>query len=137
MSEPGNPGIEAVYEAVRRVGGVEAPAPPSGPVSDGVRRQSLRTPTLPPAAHTGCYVVGPSTGTGALVVIDPASPYPEEQATLDAVLDREAAEGRRVAVIALTHHHGDHVGGVAHLAARLGCPVAAHAETAARVRFPV
>lgn len=137
MSEPGKPGIEAVYEVVRRVGGVEAPAPPSGPVSDGVRVRSLRTPTLPPAAHTGCYVVGPSAGPGALIVIDPASPYPEEQAALDAFLDQEAADGRPVAAIALTHHHGDHVGGAAHLAARLGCPIAAHPETARRVRFGV
>src|SRR5581483_3819767 len=34
----------------------------------------------------------------------------------------------------LTHHHVDHVSGAAHLAARLGVPVAAHRETAARVR---
>jgi glyoxylase-like metal-dependent hydrolase (beta-lactamase superfamily II) len=134
---PGAPGIEAIYEAMRRIGGAEAPAPPSGEVAAGVRVQPLRTPTLPPAAHTGCYVVGPSTGPGALIVIDPASPYPEEQAVLDAFLDREAADGRPVTTIALTHHHGDHVSGAAHLAARLGVPVAAHAETASRVRFAV
>ncbi len=136
MSEPGK-GIEAVYEAVRRFGGAEAPAPPSGVVSDGVRVQPLRTPTLPPAAHTGCYLVGPTEGRGSLIVVDPASPYPEEQAVLDALLDREAADGRPVEAIALTHHHGDHVGGAAHLAARLGCPIAAHAETARLLRGKV
>jgi glyoxylase-like metal-dependent hydrolase (beta-lactamase superfamily II) len=130
MSEDGKNGIEAVYEAIRRVSGVSAPPPPAGAAADGVRVRPLRTPTLPPAAHTGCYVVGPSEGTGTLIVVDPASPYPDEQAALDASLDAEADAGRPVALIAHTHHHGDHVGGAAYLAARLGVPVAAHAETA-------
>lgn len=125
--------IEAVYAAVRRSGGTLVPPPPSGQVADGVRVIPLRTPTLPPAAHTGCYVVGPTTGRGGLVVVDPASPYPEEQAELDAWLDAEAAAGRPPVVIALTHHHGDHVGGASHLAARFGCPVAAHVQTASRL----
>jgi glyoxylase-like metal-dependent hydrolase (beta-lactamase superfamily II) len=133
MSEDGNTGIEAVYEAIRRVSGVVAPPPPTGDAATGVRVRPLRTPTLPPAAHTGCYVVGPSLGSGTLVVIDPASPYGDEQTALDAWLDAEADAGRPVALIALTHHHGDHVGGAAHLAARLGVPVAAHAETARRL----
>lgn len=125
--------VEAVYEAIRKVAGFVVPPPPEGPAAEGVRVRPLRTPTLPPAAHTACYVVGPAEGRGGLVVVDPASPYPEEQAALDAWLDAEAAAGRPVATIALTHHHGDHVGGAAHLAARLGAPVAAHAETARRL----
>jgi len=131
VSETGNSSVEAVYEAIRRVAGVVAPPPPAGDVASGVRVRPLRTPTLPPAAHTGCYVVGPSTGRGALLVIDPASPYPDEQAALDAWLDAEAADGRPIAAILLTHHHGDHVGGAAHLAARTGAPVLAHEATAA------
>jgi endoribonuclease LACTB2 len=125
--------IEAVYEAIRRVTGTVAPPPPAGDVAAGVRVRPLRTPTLPPAAHTGCYVVGPSEGPGALLVVDPASPYPDEQGALDAWLDAEADAGRPVSAILLTHHHGDHVGGAAHLARRLGCRVAAHAETARRL----
>lgn len=129
--------VEAVYEAIRKIAGFVAPPPPAGDAADGVRVRPLRTPTLPPAAHTGCYVVGPAQGRGGLVVVDPASPYPEEQAALDAWLDGEAAAGRPVVTIALTHHHGDHVGGAAHLAARLGVPVAAHAETARRLEGTV
>lgn len=142
MSEPGkNSGdapptggpVEQVYEAIRKVAGVVVPPPPEGVVAADVRVVPVRTPTLPPAAHTGCYVIGPTEGRGGLVIVDPASPYPAEQQALDAWLDVEAAAGRPVVAIALTHHHGDHVGGAAHLAARTGAPVAAHADTAARL----
>ena len=93
------------------------------PGSRWVRRFPVRTPTLPPATHTNTYVVG----RGELAVIDPASPWDDEQAALDQAL---AAAGERVALIVLTHHHLDHASGAAHLAARLGVPVAAHRETA-------
>src|SRR5438270_13850792 len=78
-----------------------------------LRRFPVRTPTLPPATHTNVYLAGEER----LAVIDVASPYPEEQAALDAAL-----EGLPVAEILLTHHHVDHVSGAAHLAARLGVP---------------
>jgi endoribonuclease LACTB2 len=135
--------VDAVYEHVRAAMGNATGAagmvpPPTGglvEVAPGIRALPVRTPTLPPATHTACYLVGPSTPDtpGDLVVVDPASPYPEERAALDAVLDAEAGAGRRVAAIWLTHHHGDHVGGATHLAERLGVPIAAHAETAARL----
>jgi glyoxylase-like metal-dependent hydrolase (beta-lactamase superfamily II) len=84
----------------------------------------VRTPTLPPATHTNCYVLG----AGACVVVDPASPYADERAALDAAL-----ADRAVREIWLTHHHVDHVSGAAYLAQRLGVSVAAHAVTAALV----
>jgi ribonuclease/clavin/mitogillin len=90
----------------------------------------LRTPTRPPATHTNCYVVGGRE----VVVIDPGSPYEDEQAALDALLDSLAAdEGRLVREIVVTHLHPDHVGGVNHLRERLGVPVAAHRITAADI----
>jgi len=87
---------------------------------------ALRTPTLPPAAHTNVYLVGPDEGPW--VAVDPGSPYPDQQA----VLDRALAEVG-LALVLLTHHHGDHVGGAAALAARFGAPIAAHANTAKRL----
>lgn len=93
----------------------------------GVVTFPIRTPTLPPATHTNCYIVGGSE----LVVIDPASPYPDEQARLDRWLEREQARtGAKLREIWLTHHHPDHAGGAAHLRERWGAPVAAHAVTA-------
>jgi len=96
----------------------------------GVLLFPVATPTLPPASHTNVYVVG----TGECALIDPGSPYEEENARLLAALaaTREAL-GRRVTTIVLTHHHPDHVGGAARLAAELGVPIAAHAATAERV----
>jgi glyoxylase-like metal-dependent hydrolase (beta-lactamase superfamily II) len=92
-----------------------------------VANAALRTPTLPPATHTNCYVIGGRE----LVVVDPASPWDDERAVLDRALDALAARGRRVREIWLTHHHVDHVSGASHLAKRLGVPVAAHPTTAA------
>jgi endoribonuclease LACTB2 len=87
----------------------------------------IRTPTLPPATHTNCYIVGGPE----LVVIDPASPYPDEQARLDRWLEREQARtGAKLREIWLTHHHPDHAGGAAHLRERWNAPVAAHTATA-------
>jgi glyoxylase-like metal-dependent hydrolase (beta-lactamase superfamily II)/8-oxo-dGTP pyrophosphatase MutT (NUDIX family) len=89
----------------------------------------VRTPTLPPATHTNCYIVGGSE----VVIIDPASPYEEEQRALDGFLTGFLAEGRTVREIFLTHHHPDHVAGTNHLAGRLGVRVAAHRLTAQRL----
>jgi ribonuclease/clavin/mitogillin len=88
----------------------------------------VRTPTKPPATHTNCYLVGAKE----FVVIDPASPYEEEQRALAACVDELLAEGRRFREIILTHLHPDHVGGVHALAEHLGqnTAVAAHRLTA-------
>lgn len=92
---------------------------------------AVRTPTLPPATHTNCYVAGRRT----LSVFDPASPWEDQQALLWAALEGELAGGARVERIVLTHHHGDHVSGAAALkrqlaAVGLDVPILAHAVTA-------
>jgi glyoxylase-like metal-dependent hydrolase (beta-lactamase superfamily II)/8-oxo-dGTP pyrophosphatase MutT (NUDIX family) len=98
-------------------------------VAPGLVLAPLRTPTLPPATHTNCYLVG----SGELVAIDPGTPYPDEQELLDALLARLAGAGRPLRAILLTHHHPDHVGGAARLAARCAVPIRAHEATAARL----
>ena len=135
--------VDEAYDQVRRALGVSDGGATGGTsharvdgVAPGVRVVALRTPTLPPATHTACYLVGPSEGAGEIFVVDPASPYDDQQAELDAILDREIAEGRHIAGVVLTHHHADHVGGAAHVAAR-DVPVMAHAETALRVKVPI
>jgi glyoxylase-like metal-dependent hydrolase (beta-lactamase superfamily II)/8-oxo-dGTP pyrophosphatase MutT (NUDIX family) len=88
----------------------------------------LRTPTKPPATTTNCYVVGRRD----FIVIDPGSPYEDEQAALLEFVRELLAEGRGFREIILTHEHPDHVGGVKHLREQFGASVrvAAHRLTA-------
>lgn len=69
----------------------------------------VRTPTKPPATHTNCYLIYNSR---ALLIIDPGSPYEDEQAALAASVDDLLSEGRSLREIVVTHVHPDHVGGV-------------------------
>jgi ribonuclease/clavin/mitogillin len=89
----------------------------------------VRTPTKPPATHTNCYLTYTSE---ELLIIDPGSPYQDEQQALATSIDELLAEGRSVREIVLTHMHPDHVGGVNALRAHLGeeVRVAAHRLTA-------
>jgi glyoxylase-like metal-dependent hydrolase (beta-lactamase superfamily II) len=89
----------------------------------------VRTPTKPPATHTNCYLIYTSD---ELLIIDPGSPYEDEQQALAECVDAMVAEGRSVGEIVLSHVHPDHVGGVNALKAHLAneVRVAAHRLTA-------
>ncbi len=96
----------------------------------GVMVFPLPTPTLPPATHTNAYLLGRTES----VLIDPGTPYETEISRLaGAIADLEAHHGRRVTEIWLTHHHPDHVGGVASLQKLLDLPVRSHPVTAERL----
>jgi glyoxylase-like metal-dependent hydrolase (beta-lactamase superfamily II)/8-oxo-dGTP pyrophosphatase MutT (NUDIX family) len=97
----------------------------------GVVLAALRTPTLPPATHTNCWLVDIGDG---VAVVDPGSPYSEEQERLATLLDVLARQGRPAREVWLTHHHVDHVSGVPWLAA-LGLPLRAHPATAGLLRI--
>ena len=115
----GEPTIDSLYEEVRARTPVRVDDTPVtiAPVAPGIRVLALRTPTLPPAAHTNVYLVGPDAGPVA--VVDPGSPYPDQQAILDAVLTEVS-----VAMVLLTHHHGDHAGGATETSVRTASRIA-------------
>jgi glyoxylase-like metal-dependent hydrolase (beta-lactamase superfamily II)/8-oxo-dGTP pyrophosphatase MutT (NUDIX family) len=93
----------------------------------------VRTPTKPPATHTNAYLIYTSR---EILIIDPGSPYEEEQQALAECVNDLINDGRIVREIALTHVHPDHIAGVnalnAHLQSKHGspAPVAAHRLTA-------
>lgn len=99
----------------------------------GIMIVPLRTPTLFPATHTNCLLLGDES----LLVVDPGSPWKREQQILRAALDDLEEEGRRAKAILLTHYHHDHVAGAMALSAERGLPILAHAETASRLEGEV
>ncbi len=101
------------------------------PLAPGCRLIALRSPTLPPATHTNCIVLGDEE----LVLVDPGSDYPEELAKLDEAMGALEAGGARLREVWITHHHDDHWVGTPHLRARApGLIVRAHERTAALLR---
>ncbi len=102
-------------------------------LAEGAWSLALLTPTLPPATRTNTVVFGGDR----LVIVEPATPHPAEQARLAELLASLQAEGREVVGILLTHHHSDHIGHAEGLRERLGVPIWAHSATAARLGFAI
>src|SRR5262249_51164736 len=83
--------------AVRAVAAGSSPMQIKGAVArvepaPGILVVPLRTPTLPPATHTNCILVGGAE----LVLVEPATPYPEELVRLEQILVELGRVGRRV-----------------------------------------
>lgn len=123
------PGIDGASERAEEEARLEENAPRLWELAGGIAVSPLRTPTLPPATHTNCYVIG----TGELVVIDPATYEDSEREVLCAALDQAIALGRRVVAVWLTHHHGDHIGSAEYIAERYKVPICAHPATAQKL----
>ena len=91
----------------------------------------LRTPTLPPATHTNCYLLG----RRELLVVDPGPSSSDDLAPVVERIRELVEEGASVVGVLLTHHHGDHLGGAVELAERFDAPLFAHPETARLAGF--
>jgi glyoxylase-like metal-dependent hydrolase (beta-lactamase superfamily II) len=98
-------------------------------IAPTIQMLPVRTPTLPPATHTNTFLVG----TGEAVLVEPATPYREEQEVMAEWVQKARLRGVEPVAILATHHHPDHVGGAMALRERLQLPLWAHAMTAQRL----
>lgn len=80
--------------------------------------------TIPCLADNYAYLLRAPGSLQAILIDAP------DAAPIEAALD---ARGWTLSHILITHHHNDHVAGVARLRARFGCPVAGPAAEAARL----
>jgi glyoxylase-like metal-dependent hydrolase (beta-lactamase superfamily II) len=92
----------------------------------GVRQFMVRSSTLPPAAHTNCYLIG-DEGAPRLLV-DPSPNSREELERLCA-----AAQTLGFDEVFLSHHHPDHRQFADEIARRYRVPLAMSADTRARI----
>ena len=90
---------------------------------------AARVPTLPPATHTNSYALGQRE----VLLVEPATPYVDEQRAWLAWARGLSSRGRRPIALMLTHHHPDHIAGAALFARELALPLWAHPLTAARL----
>ncbi len=95
----------------------------------GIRLFPMKSPTLPPATHTNCYVLG----QGEFLIVDPGTHEEVETQRLVALLTGLTAEGMKPVAIVLTHHHGDHTSGVESLRRHLPLPLWCHELTSQRI----
>jgi glyoxylase-like metal-dependent hydrolase (beta-lactamase superfamily II)/8-oxo-dGTP pyrophosphatase MutT (NUDIX family) len=95
----------------------------------------LKTPTLPPATHTNCYIVG----RREFIVIDAASAEVDEQTKLHQLIDELIERGGVCKEIIVSHLHNDHHGGEVALQKYLrekycvNVPLATHPLTAEKL----
>jgi glyoxylase-like metal-dependent hydrolase (beta-lactamase superfamily II) len=87
--------------------------------SERVTRVLAPNPSPLTLEGTNTYVVA-APGSGTALVVDPGPADPEH---LDRVI--QAARGRGIELVLLTHTHADHAEGAAAFAARTGAPLAA------------
>jgi glyoxylase-like metal-dependent hydrolase (beta-lactamase superfamily II) len=103
----------------------QPPAPPDGPIdgSGTERARCVLAPNPSPMTldGTNTWLIA-EPGSAAVIAIDPG---PRDEGHLRRVCDIAAAQGRRVALIVLTHRHADHSAGAARLAELTGAPVRA------------
>lgn len=91
------------------------------------------SPTLPPATHTNCYLIGHDE----LLIVEPATSLELDQSALRLFLEDQIESGKRLKAVVLTHHHHDHVSGVAEFVAHFDVEVWAHPATAERIPLKV
>ncbi|MBX3168197.1 MAG: MBL fold metallo-hydrolase [Candidatus Eremiobacteraeota bacterium] len=104
-------------EAAARLSGYPEDTADPIRIMPGVSYVPLITPTLPPARHTLCFLLGHEK----VLLVDPGPADLEQMARVEKLAPQ-------VQAVLLTHHHPDHVSGVARCR-QLGWPIWAHRRT--------
>ncbi len=99
----------------------------------GITLLPVKSPTIPPATHTNCVIVGEES----LLVIDPGTVDQEEIDHLTRQIDHLIELGGHVEAIVLSHSHPDHTAAADELRRRYNVPILAHPATAAQVDFTI
>jgi endoribonuclease LACTB2 len=99
----------------------------------GITLIPVKSPTIPPATHTNCLIVGEEE----MYVIDPGARDDEELGHLRRQIDHLIELGGRVEAILLTHSHPDHTCAAEALRKAYGVPILAHAAAADQVSFKI
>jgi ribonuclease/clavin/mitogillin len=95
----------------------------------GISIVPLVTPTLLPATHTNCIIVGEEE----LLVIDPGPHETGEQEHLKHQLNHLLELGAEVRAVILTHSHPDHTGAAQFVQDEYDAPIWCHRETARQI----
>ena len=103
------------------------PGPTPAPL---VRCVTAQNPSPMTLAGTNTYVVA-APDSDAAVVVDPG---PEDDVAAHLERVRAATEGRRIALILVTHRHADHMGGVPDV--RRGADRVVDASVRGEQRYP-
>ncbi len=98
-------------------------------ICGGVAVLPLKTPTLPPATHTNAFIIGDER----FVIVDPGASGDKHLAPLIDYLKRRIDKGHRCSAVFVTHHHGDHIGGLKPLSRLVDAPILGHPETLRRL----
>lgn len=125
--------LEDALPWLHRTPGHDLDTPNRFELRRGLHLVPLRSPTLPPATHTNCVIIGEDR----LLIIDPGAHDAAEQEHLFDHLDHMIALGARIEAVLLSHSHPDHTGAAHLLAERYGAPIWAHAETGRQTGLPL
>jgi len=102
-------------------------------VRRGITLVPVKSPTIPPATHTNCLIVGEE----AMYVIDPGAADEAELRHLSRQIDHLIELGGRVEAILLSHSHPDHTCSAEELHRRYAVPIMAHPATVAQLSFKI